>query len=92
MGKKKSRATQTSKGIHHQNPNRPQRRMAKQFRLEYKGSVEHGTNQRAAWKKGKTVMLTIPNPDASNTKERFIRVNANEVWGDWRFADKGGKR
>ena len=29
---------------------------------------------------GKNVMLTIPNPDKNNTKERMIRVNAKEVW------------
>lgn len=90
MGKKRSRATQTSKGLNHQNPNRLGNRLSKQSRLEYAGTVEHGQNQRNAWRKGKQVMLTIANPDGANTREPFIRVNANEVWGDWRFANKAG--
>ena len=90
MGKKRSRATQTSKSINHQNPNRLGNRLSKAQRLEYKGSVEQGQNLRTAWRAGKRVMLTIANPDGANTRERFIRVNANEVWGDWRFASKAG--
>ena len=88
MGKKRSRATQTSSGIHCQKRSAE----SKAQRLEYKDSVEQGKNLRAAWRKGKRVMLTIANPDGANTRERFIRVNANEVWGDWRFADKAGGR
>ena len=92
MGKKRSRATQTSKGITHQNPKRLGNRLSKTQRLEYKGSIVEGQNLRAAWRSGKRVMLTIANPDGANTRERFIKVNANEVWGDWRFADKAGGR
>jgi hypothetical protein len=92
MGKKRSRATQTSKGTTHQNPKRLGNRLSKAQRLEYKDSVEQGQNLRAAWRSGKRVMLTIANPDGNNTRERFIKVNANEVWGDWRFADKAGGR
>ena len=88
MAKKRQRKQQISKGITHKNPSRMGNKIAKEQRLEYKGSVEHGYNQRKAWRKGKTVILTIANPDGANTRERFIRVNANEVWGDWRFAGK----
>ena len=38
-------------------------------------------NQAIAWRKGKNVMLTVPNPDKKNTKERMIRVPAIDVWG-----------
>ena len=90
MAKKRQRKQQVSKGITHQNPNRPGNRISKQQRLEYLGTVAHAYNQRMAWRKGKKVMLTIANPDGANTRERFIRVNANEVWGDWRYANKAG--
>ncbi len=77
MAKKKSRATQTSKGERRsQNP-----KWSKQQRAEYKGSVLEGVNKMAAHKAFKRVMLTIPNPDGSNTRERFIRVPSTEVWG-----------
>lgn len=77
MGKKKSRATQTSKGIHCQKRSAEQ----KAQRLEYKGSMLEGSNKLQAHRKFKRVMLTIPNPDANNTRERFIRVPSTEVWG-----------
>lgn len=81
MGKKRSRASQTSKGVTHQNPKRMGAKIRKQLRREYKGSILEGANKMAAHKKFKRVMLTIPNPDANNTKERFIRVPSTEVWG-----------
>jgi len=81
MGKKSSRATQTSKGITHQNPNRMGARISKAQRLEYRGSVAEGANKMAAHKAFRRVMLTIPNPDGGNTRERFIRVPSTEVWG-----------
>ena len=81
MGKKKSRATQTSKGITHQNPNRMGARISKAQRLEYRGSVAESANKMAAHKAFKRVMLTIPNPDGGNTRERFVRVPSTEVWG-----------
>ena len=77
MGKKKSRATQTSKGTHCQKRSSDQ----KSRRREYKGSILEGANKMAAHKAFKRVMLTIPNPDGSNTRERFIRVPSTEVWG-----------
>ena len=43
-----------------------------------------GKNKRDAWAKGKRVMLTIANPNNNETNKPFIRVPANEVWGDWR--------
>jgi len=84
MAKKKQRKSQTSKGVTHQNPKRPGARIAKAQRIEYIGTILRGINQRKAWAKGKRVMLTIANPNTNETNKPFIRVNASEVWGDWR--------
>tara|TARA_Y100000592_G_scaffold41655_1_gene66067 strand:+ start:24009 stop:24254 length:246 start_codon:yes stop_codon:yes gene_type:complete len=43
-------------------------------RREYVGSIDQIVNKLHAFKSGKRVMMTIPNPDKNNTKERFIRV------------------
>jgi hypothetical protein len=88
MGKKRQRSKQTSKGTTHQNPNRLGNRMMKQQRLEYKGTIAHSIKQRKAWARGKRVMLTIANPNTAETNKPWIRVPANEVWGDWRYANK----
>jgi hypothetical protein len=77
MGKKRQRATQTSKGVHCQKRTAEQ----KAQRREYKGSVAEGANKMTAHKAFKRVMITIPNPDANNTRERFIRVPSTQVWG-----------
>jgi len=37
--------------------------------------------QKAYWE-GKNPMVTIDNPNRENTKERKIRVRANELWGN----------
>ena len=76
MGKKKQRATQTSKGIHCQKRTPAQ----KERRRDYMQSGERIQNQLTAFLANKNVVLTIPNPDKNNTKERFIRVPAHEVW------------
>ena len=60
MAKKRSRATQTSKGIVAQNPNRMGRRISKEIRREYKQSSARDHNQLLAYMKGKNVMVTIP--------------------------------
>ena len=41
-----------------------------------------------AFRKGKNVMLTIPNPNKSETKKPFIRVNAKEKWRNDKFIMK----
>ena len=33
-----------------------------------------------AFKRGKNVVLTIPNPNTNETNKRFIKVPAKEVW------------
>ena len=54
--------------------------MRKALRLEYLQSDARLANQQAAWLAGKPVMLTIPNPNKKNTKERMIRVPATVRW------------
>ena len=80
MGKKRSRATQTSGGAHCQKRSAE----SKAQRIEYKNTFTEGTNKRAAWARGRNVVLTITNPNTNETNKPFIRVNASEVWGDWR--------
>jgi len=80
MGKKRSRATQTSKSTHCQN----RTSWSKAQRREYNQTFTQVINQRAAWARGKRVMLTIPNTNTNETNKPFIRVNASEIWGDWR--------
>ena len=43
--------------------------------------MERAMNQLDAWKKGKNVVLTVPNPDKNRTDARYIKVNAREYWG-----------
>lgn len=53
----------------------------KAVRREYLANGPRLINQVTAWRAGKHVMLTVPNPDKKNTKERMIRIPAIEVWG-----------
>jgi hypothetical protein len=76
MGKKRSRDSVTSKG-ERTSVNRKLRNAA---RSEYLASRDRVYNQALAYKKGKNVVLTVPNPDKNNTKERMIRVNARDYW------------
>ena len=39
-------------------------------------------NKQKAFRRGKNVMLTIPNPNKGESNKPFIRVNAKEVWGN----------
>jgi len=77
MGKKRQRAKQVSKGER----DSINRDLLKQIRREYMQSDARIANQVKAWRAHKNVMLTIPNPNKKNTKERFIRVPATEHWG-----------
>ena len=76
MGKKKQRATQTSKGERRT----VARKTTKALRREYMQSSARTDNQLAAFLKGKNVMLTIENPNKNETNKRMIRVPAKEVW------------
>lgn len=57
------------------------RALSNALRREYRQSDNRLINQVKAWRAHKNVMLTVPNPDKKNTKERFIRVPAVEHWG-----------
>ena len=77
MGKKKSRATQTSKGER----NNVCKSTTKALRRDYlQNDLARLSNQIDAFKRGKNVMVTIPNPNTNETNKRFLRVNAKDVW------------
>mgnify|MGYP003629777080 FL=1 len=77
MGKKKSRATQTSKGER----NNVCKSTSKALRRDYmQNDLARLNNQIDAFKRGKNVMVTIPNPNTNETNKRFLRVNAKDVW------------
>jgi len=85
MGKKKSRASQTSKG--------ERRNVAKSIRKaarrEYLSSgVARVSNQMEAFLKGKHVMLTVENPNKLETNKRFIRVPASQEWKTGKYSMK----
>jgi len=77
MGKKKSRATQTSKGER----NNVNKDVSKSLRRDYmQNDLARLNNQIDAFKRGKNVMVTIPNPNTNETNKRFLRVSAKDVW------------
>jgi ribosomal protein L21E len=77
MGKKTSRSTQTSKGER----NNVCKATTKAVRRNYMNNdLARMKNQIAAFKRGKNVMVTIPNSNPNETNKRFIRVNAKDVW------------
>ena len=75
MGKKKSRDSQMSKG---------ERRNVSKWSVNAVRRditpLQRANNQLRAHVKGKNVVLTIANPNKSETKKPFIRVPAKEQW------------
>ncbi len=71
MGKKKSRASQTSKG---------QRRNVVAGLSDDRTELQKVNDKMNAFRKGKNVMLTIANPNKNETKKPFIRVPAKQEW------------
>ena len=71
MGKKKSRASQTSKG---------ERRNVVNGLSDDRTELQRVNDKMRAHLNGKNVMLTIENPNKSETKKPFIRVPAKEQW------------
>lgn len=69
MGKKKLRATQSSKGEH-----------GGSLKTRVNDPAIKMINQRKAFNEGKRVMVTIENPNKNETNRPFIRVNAADVW------------
>ena len=78
MGKKKSRATETSKG-ERRSVSKSVTKAVRRDYIEFK-HIERMRNQLDAFNKGKNVMVTIPNPNTNETNKRFIRVSAKDVW------------
>ncbi len=76
MAGKRTRQSRASKG-ERSNLSKDVRKLQRKAYLE---SNTQMLNKQAAFRKGKRVMVTIPNPDASETNKRFIRVPAKEVW------------
>lgn len=70
-----------SQGIH----SNVSRGVKQAMRKEYLASGMRIVNQRAAWAKGKNVVLTIENPNKNETNKRFIRVNARDLWGSPKY-------
>ena len=79
MGKKRSRVTQTSKG---------ERRNVANGLGDDRSELKKILDKMDAFRKGKNVMLTIPNPIKSETNKPFIRVNAKEKWRNDKFIMK----
>ena len=79
MGKKRSRASQTSKG---------ERRNVVNGLGDDRSEMKKILDKMDAFRKGKNVILTIPNPNKSETKKPFIRVNAKEKWRNDKFIMK----
>ena len=75
MGKKKKSDGYTSMGLH----NNVSKDTLKAMRKE-RSHLDTMMNKYTAFKKGKNVMLTIPNPNTNETNKRFVRVNAKDVW------------
>ena len=71
MGKTRSRASQTSKG---------ERRNVVNGLSDDRTELQRVNDKMRAHLKGKNVMLTIENPNKSETKKPFIRVPAKEQW------------
>ena len=74
MGKKKSRTKQVSKG----EIGSPMKTKLRHYEEGY--ASQRIMNQMRAFNKGKNVMLTIKNPNGSETNKRYIRVPARDVW------------
>ena len=86
MGKKKSRATQVSKGQR----DSVNKKLLNSLRRDYVGTMAQRNNQLKAWRAGKNVVLTITNPNSKETNKPFIRANANDVWGNPHAKPKRG--
>lgn len=69
MGKKVKRKSQTSKG--------ERRNVSATNTYDTWGIIDRAIFKAKALAAGKRVCFTIPNPDKTNTKARFIRVCRN---------------
>jgi hypothetical protein len=77
-GKQSKSSGRVSAGVH----SNVSKKITNALRSEYRASGQRLINQLKAHKKGKRVMVTIPNPNKNETNKRFIRVPASTVWRD----------
>lgn len=76
-GKKSKSSGVTSKGERRN----VSKKTTNMMRRDYMQSLDRGLNQMAAWRKGKRVMLTVPNPNKQETNKPFIRIEARDWLG-----------
>ena len=65
-----------SNGVH----SNTSRKLTNAMRREYMASGDRIMNQLLAFRRGRNVMLTMENPNKTETNKRFIRVAAKHVW------------
>lgn len=78
MGKKKIRSTVTSKG--------ERRSISKSVIKAARNEVtelDKALNKIRAWEQGKNPWITVFNP--ASTRERYVKVRANQVYGDPKY-------
>lgn len=80
MGKKRSRSTYTSKGIH-SNVSKSTLKLVRNSRTE----LEKELNKAKAWRKNLNPWITVKNTQ-SGTNRPYYKVRANDVMGDPRKA------
>lgn len=73
---KNGRKGEVSKGIH-KNTSNATRNLVRRAYME---SGERLENQLKAFRKGKNVVVTIPNPNKEETNKPFIRVNGKDFF------------
>ena len=76
MSAPKSKSSYISKGEREAN-----RSLSKAIKRE-RTAIDKWTILQKAWLKGKNPWVTVPNPNTSDTRARFVRVRAETEWGD----------
>lgn len=76
MSAPKSGSKYTSKGEREAN-----RKISKAVKRD-RSAIDKWTILQKAWLKGKNPWVTVPNPNTSDTRARFVRVRAETEWGD----------
>jgi|TARA_R110002012_G_scaffold12098_1_gene54213 hypothetical protein len=70
------------------NKRRNVNRWATKTMKKNRGRYERVLNQLAAFRRGRNVVLTIPNPNKTEKGKRFIKVNAKDVWSNDKYMMK----
>jgi hypothetical protein len=83
MAKKASGKTYVSKGIHSNVKGSTLAGMRRD-----RDSSDKVINIQRAWLANKNPWVTIENPNKEQTNRRFIRVRANELWGNPKEREK----